>query len=275
MNVTKSVRILIFLIVLYVVSIGLVYVLQKYIIFLPKKLAPDYVFKFSDPYEEFFLRASDGAQINALYFNDANNQKGVVLYFHGNADNLQRWGKYRLDFTERGYDVLYMDYRGFGKSTGEQLEHLMYEDARMAYDWLLKKYEAKDIIIYGRSLGTAFASELASQVPARMLILETPFDNMQNVMESRAPLILPQFKYRFPNDEFIQKVKYPIYIFHGTADKIVPYEIATNLKVFLKTGDDFFTIENGKHKNLNTFVTYQKYMTQLLGERNSQNESEE
>lgn len=272
MNIAKSVRILTYLLVLYILSIALVYLLQKYIIFQPDKLAPDYVFEFSDPFEEFFLKTADGANINALYFKTEEAYRGVVLYFHGNADNLQRWGKYRIDFTKRGYDVFYIDYRGFGKSTGNQLESLMYDDAKLAYDWLLKKYTSEEVIIYGRSLGTAFAANVASKVDAKMLILETPFDNMQHVMESRAPLILPEFKYRFPTDEFIQKINYPIYIIHGTQDEVVPYDLALNLKVFLKAEDEFFTIENGKHKNLNTFAIYQQYLDQILGTRNLQKE---
>ena len=103
----------------YILGISLFYLFQKQLIFRPKKLAKGYTFDFQAQFQEYFFDTPDGEQVNALFFPTSNNSsKGVVLYFHGNADNLKRWAKYYSDFTSRGYDFLVMDYRGYGKSTG-------------------------------------------------------------------------------------------------------------------------------------------------------------
>ncbi len=241
--------------------------LQKYIVFHPKKLSKDYAFQFDVPFEEYFLKTKDAVTINALFFKQRTPiHKGVVLYFHGNADNLQRWGQYHSDFTSRGYDFFAVDYRGFGKSEGDIEEQKIYDDAILAYQWLREKYPAEKIILYGRSLGSSIASYLAARLPARMLILETPFDTLQGTLDSRKFALKIPFKlaYHFSNEAHLPQVTYPIFIFQGTKDWIVPYGSAAKLKPLLKESDNFFTIKNGKHKNLNTFADYHKNLDNIL-----------
>jgi uncharacterized protein len=233
------------------------YLFQKQLIFHPRSLATTYQYRFETKFEEFFLPTPDGEKINGLYFK-SNSPKGIVLYFHGNADNLQRWGKHASDFTSRNYDFALIDYRGFGKSTGEINETAMYNDAHLLYEWALQKYPTAQVIIYGRSLGTAVASGLAAKVAAKALILETPFYNIRSVFETQVPFLKLPFEmhYQFPTDAFVKQVQYPIHIVHGTKDEIVPYNGAILLKNIIKPTDSFITIEGGKHKNLNTFKEY-------------------
>ena len=250
----------------YILAIAGIYTLQKYIIFQPKKLDKDFEFVFENPFEEFFLNTSDETELHLLLFKTQLPRKGLVLYFHGNADNLQRWGHFHADFTSRGYDILMMDYRGFGKSTGTPDEAIFYQDARLVYDWVLEKYDAAEIIIFGRSLGCAVAAQLATQVDTRMVILETPFFNFKNLFQTQGRiLIFPfDFKYKFPNNEFLAKIKKPIYIFAGTKDWVVPNASTEKLKPLLKPIDRYFEIEGGGHKNLNTFEKYHEALDLIL-----------
>ncbi len=252
--------------ILYLSIIMIANLFQKNIIFRPVKLAKDYTYQFNAPFEEDFVKMPDDCHINTLFFKTTFPKKGIILYFHGNADNLQRWGKMHEDFTSRGYDFLVMDYRGYGKSEGEVSELKFYEDALYLYLKVKETYAVEDIIIYGRSLGTAVASNLAAQVPAKMLILETPFDNMRNLFRLQMRFIrIPLFlKYFFPTDKHIQKVNYPIHIFHGTKDRIVPYSSAKNLQKYLKPKDQFITIPKGKHKNLGSFQEFQDKLNNIL-----------
>ena len=258
-------NIIFWILVIYVLIISLVYLFQDKIIFQPKKLYKDYAFQFNNPYEELWLETSDKEKINALYF-VVEIPKGVVLYLHGNKGNLQRWAKYHKDFVSRGYDFLAIDYRGFGKSTGIPSEKGLYEDARTAYNWLLTKYKADQIIIYGRSLGTGVASQLAREVTARQLILETPYNTIQGAFSHAAPLLWYPFPFKssFSNEANLQAVEEPIFIFQGTNDYVVPYSSARLLKPYLKSGDEFFTIEGGGHKNLNSFSEYYQYLDQII-----------
>lgn len=251
---------------LWLLLTGFVYLAQGRIIFQKVPLPNTHVFEFDFPFEEFELLSSDSVAINALYFPTSLPRKGAILYFHGNADNLQRWGQYSEDLIRRGYDVLMIDYRGYGKSEGAPDEAAYYRDARMAYDWLHQKFPADQIVLYGRSLGAAIASQLASTVDARLLILETPFDNIQHAIETSVPVLwLPwPLKYHFANDRYLPKITYPVYIFHGTSDRVVSYRSAEALKPLLTLKDQFCTIEGGEHKNLGSFPQFQEALDKVL-----------
>lgn len=241
--------------------------LFKKSLFRPVKLPEDYHFKFSEPYQEHFLKTPDGVLLNLLSFKAATTpSKGVVLYFHGNRHNLQRWGAMHRDFTPLGFDFVALDYRGYGKSSGEPDEQRFFEDARLVYDWLCKKYAPEQIILYGRSLGSGMASALAAQVPARGLILETPFDNILGLMAAHLgrPDLTFDPPYIFPNDQHLRATKMPVLIFHGTNDSVVPYLSAHNLKQCLKPGDEFVTLEQGTHHNLNEFPLYRERLRAWL-----------
>lgn len=241
--------------------------LQKKALFRPTPLAPDHRYDFAEPFEEHFFDTPDGARLNALFFpTSLVPKRGVVLYFHGNRDNLQRWGALHADFTRRGYDFLVSDYRGYGKSTGEHDEASYFADALLLYHWLRQRYASSDIVLYGRSLGSGMASYLAAKVEARTVILETPFDNIGGLLASYIRRHAPPFEpaFLFPNDENLRASNLPLLIFHGTRDRVVPYSCAANLKKVMKPGDEFVTIEGGSHNNLNTFELYQEKLDRWL-----------
>ena len=137
------------LVVLYVMIGASLYVFQEKLLFRPTVLAQDYTFQFSQAFEEVNLKTDDGAIINAVYFKVAQ-PKGVILYFHGNAGDLSRWGLITEYFVEKDYDVFVMDYRTYGKSTGKLSETVLYSDAQMCYDYLKARYSETDITLYGR-----------------------------------------------------------------------------------------------------------------------------
>lgn len=239
---------------------------QEKLIFRPTTLPQDFTFSFSNPFEELFLKAEDGAVINAIHFK-TENPKGVILYFHGNAGNLSRWGKITEFFVEKDYDVLVMDYRTYGKSTGKLSEQALYKDAQMCYDYVLERYKESEIIIYGRSLGTGMATYLASNNNPKQLILETPFYSLADVAKGRFSLFPTKklLKYDFPSYKYVQDVNCPISVFHGTYDGIIPY--ASGIKLFNSMNQKdkmFFTIENGEHNNLIEFEEYQNYIQKIL-----------
>ena len=262
-------KVILWIVSFYILTIIGIYTLQRYIIFQPVELPLDYQFVFENPYDEFSIKTKDNETLNALLFQTDLPCKGLVIYFHGNADNLQRWGKFHSDFTSRGYDVFMSDFRGFGKSTGQPDELKLYDDAQLVYDFifdLVDKYKRSKVIIYGRSLGCAIASNLATKVEAQKIILETPFKNFSNLMKTNSRILfLPfDFKYYFSNDEHLSKIKKPIYIFVGTKDWIVPNQSSNQMKPLLKPSDQYIEIEGGGHKNLNTFNKYQQALDTIL-----------
>lgn len=262
-------KILIYIVIIVpAVLIGLgiaVYVFQERIIFHPEKLSNKYKFVFDVPFEELFYETKDGNKINALLFK-AENSKGIVYYHHGNAGNLESWGTRAIDFTSRGYDVLMYDYRGYGKSTGRiKNEKMLYGDALIIYKKLLYDYKERDIILYGVSLGSGIAAELANYNHPSKLILETPYYNFYDVAKFHYPY-LPNsllLHYQFKTDQFLPKIENPVYLFHGTEDETVPYSSSVRLAK-LSDNIKLFTIEDGSHNNLNTFHDYHQWLGEIL-----------
>jgi len=248
------------------VLLGIIYGLQDRLIFFPEKLPRHFHFAFKTPFEEVFLKIDAATEINALHFR-AKNPKGVLLYFHGNAGSLRTWGYLAEDYLRLNYDVFMVDYRGFGKSTGSRTEAALHQDAQFAYNYLTKQYPENNIIVFGRSIGTGLAVPVAAQNKPRALILETPFFNFNDVAKTHysfLPVTL-LLKYNFRSDKWMPKVECPVYIFHGTADNIVPYSSGKKLaELANKNRVKLITIPDGGHNDLSNYRHYQLAMRDIL-----------
>ena len=262
-------KILKYALIFYVLLVTLATIFQEKILFRNTQMDMNYQYQFKSNFEEIWFTPEADVKLNALYFKtDSTKRKGLILYFHGNADDLRRWGKYAEDFTKNGYDILMMDYRQFGKSTGEMSEKAFHADARYIYEWAKKRFPENEIIIYGRSLGTGIATRLASETNPKMLLLETPYYSLIDVGMSYLPIIPYDYllRYKMRTDLFIKQVRCKIHLFHGTKDEIVPYQSSLKLAALLnkKPFEIVTTIPNGKHKNLGEFREYQVALDSIL-----------
>jgi uncharacterized protein len=260
---SKLIKFSLYLVAGYLLVVVAIFLFQDKIIFQADKLDEAYEFKFAEPFTEITIFTGENNKLNGLVFNPKDVEpKGTILYFHGNADNLQRWGQYAVDFTTLGYSVLMIDYSGYGKSSGTPSELMLYQNAEDTWQWAQSHLPGRNFIIYGRSLGTAVAAQLASKHQASQLILETPFYQIEQTRFRF--LLLFGDKYKFANYQYLPEVKYPITIFQGTNDEVVPYSSALKLKPFLKQNDKFIVIEGGGHKNLRTFDRYHQELAKVL-----------
>lgn len=262
-------KVLIYVVLIYVSLILVTIVFQEKFLFRNTKLPIDYVYEFKGNFEELWFTPEANVKINALYFRtDSSKRKGLIVYFHGNADDLRRWGKHAEDFTKNDYDILMIDYRQFGKSTGELSEKALHSDAAYVYEWAKKRFAESEIILYGRSLGTGIATRLASENEPKMLLLETPYYNLSDVVKNYFPLIPYNLilKYQFRTDLCIKQVQCPIHFFHGTKDAVVPYKSSLKLAALLskKPSEILTTIPEGEHKNLGEFQLYHTALDSLL-----------
>jgi len=254
-----------YIIIGIVVLFILVYFLQEKFIFKPEKLKQDFQFKYDIPFRELFFDVEPGVRINGLHFY-REQPLGLILYFHGNTRSIKGWARYAKDFYRYNYDVVLVDYRGFGKSTGKRGEKEMLDDMQFVYNALSKQYHEHHIIVYGRSLGSGFATKVASENKPRYLILDSPYYNFQKVVERFLPILPVRYvlRYRLRTDKWIRHVNCHTYIIHGTKDRLIPIRHSEALQKLNPGKITLIRIHGGGHNNLPKFDEYHNFIRDIL-----------
>jgi len=257
--------ILIVLGIIAVMSIFL-YFFQERFIFHPEKLPKDFVFQYENQQvDEYNMELKPGVVINGLHFK-VDKPKGVVFYLKGNSKNIKGWGKFAVDFTLHSWDVIMMDYRGFGKSTGKMTQQGMKEDVQAVYDRIKSNVDEKYIVVYGRSLGTGLATKIASVNNPRLLILACPYFSISNNIKRYLPFIPLGLvlRYSMPTHKWMKYVKCPVKIIHGTNDKVIPMKSSIRLSKVNPKVTRLYPIIGGGHKNLHNFEGYHRALKEIL-----------
>ena len=255
------------ILIIYILGGVALFFLQDYILFRPVPLKKDYLYNFTAKHKEINIPVAENSNLNIVQFLPADSlAKGILLYFHGNKKNISWYAKYAPYFTDHGYEVWIIDYPGFGKSTGKFTEKNLYDWAGYLYRFARTKMNADSIIIYGKSMGTGIAAQLASKEPCKKLILETPYYDYPSVLKQYLPVYPLDWiiNYKIPTYEYLQKVKAPVTILQGTDDMIIWHDNAKRLQRFLKPGDEFVTIQDGEHNNLFSFKQTIEKLDSLL-----------
>jgi fermentation-respiration switch protein FrsA (DUF1100 family) len=178
----------------------------------------------------FFNR--DRLRLNGWFINSRNRPaSATVIYFHGKSGNIAGSGWLAENMARRGFDVLLFDYRGYGKSEGEiSDERDLYADADSAYEYVVNErgVSPEQVILYGHSLGTAAAVDLASRKRCSALIIESGLSSASEMASLMAPW-LPSWlhslaKNRFESARKLADVNCPVLVSHGEPDNIVPTE---------------------------------------------------
>jgi len=221
--------------------------------------------------EHWIPVGTNGQKLHAWWLKADDPNAPAILYLHGARWNLtgsvtrvERWRKL-------GFNVLAIDYRGFGQSSDVvPSETLAYEDAEAAWDYLRRMTPGKSRYIVGHSLGGAIATELACRRPdASGLVLEATFTSVKDMIANTAWSFLPVdlvLTQNFDTLKRIADVRVPVVIAHGTRDSVVPYEMGEKLYQAAKAPKLFVKVEGGSHHNL-SYVGYEQYraaITQLL-----------
>ena len=239
--------------------------MQERFIFKPEKLKQDFIYKYDAPFKELFFDIEPGVRINGLHFT-VDKPHGLVLYFHGNTRSIKGWARYAKDFYRYQYDVVLVDYRGFGKSTGKRTEKDMLNDMQFVYDDLAARYTEQHIIVYGRSLGSGFATRIASDNNPRYLILDAPYFSFTKAIERFLPMLPVRFVLRFHlrTDKWIEQVRCHTYIIHGTKDWLIPVRNSEKLQALNPKKITLIRINGGGHNNLPSFPEYHNFIRDIL-----------
>lgn len=252
-------------VIVYGVVVILLYTLQVRLIFYPGRLDPDFKFRLGEDDDEVYYRTADGELINALFFEGRS--RNVVLYFHGNAGDLSGWQFVAEDFTSHGFKVMVIDYRGYGKSSGGISEEGFYLDGAGAYQYLVEKgFKPENIIVYGRSIGSGVAVQVASKYPCKGLILEAPFASLKKLADEKLPFFFPSLYLKFPFDNLakINKVKCPVIFLHGTNDTLIPPSHSSSLFKHFTGKKEMILVEGASHNDLHTFPRYADFLKDVL-----------
>jgi fermentation-respiration switch protein FrsA (DUF1100 family) len=180
-------------------------------------------------YEEVQLTAGDGVRLHGWFLPNPHRRPAphTLLFLHGNAGNVSHRAASIAIFAELGLDQLIIDYRGYGRSDGNPSETGLYRDADAAWRWLTETrgVAPADIVVFGRSLGGAVATELAARVRPGALIVEASFTDVESMARLHHPLLAKYvpLRYRFPSAEHLARVRSPVLILHSPDDGIVPF----------------------------------------------------
>ncbi|NCT94007.1 MAG: alpha/beta hydrolase [Chitinophagaceae bacterium] len=243
----------------------LAYFIQEKLIFKPEKLRADFQFRYDIPFEELFFEPEPGVRINGLHFYRTE-PKGLILYFHGNSRSIKGWAKCAMDFYRYDYDVVLVDYRGFGKSTGKRTEKDMLNDMQHVYEKLKERFAEHHILVYGRSIGSGFAAKIAADNTPRYLILDAPYYSFRKVVERFLPILPVKYvlRYHLRTDKWIQKVNCHTYILHGTRDRLIPIHHSERLQHLSPHKITLIRIHGGGHNNLPSFPEYHNFVRDIL-----------
>lgn len=260
---------LLILLIGYLLLCLLLYFQQEKLIFFPRKLPKDYVFRFDEAFEERFIQAPDGVMLHGLLFKAGttrSHSQGLVFFLHGNAGALDQWGELADVYTRLNYDVFMLDYRGYGKSEGEiNSQEQLYSDVMTAYQHMAAEYGEQDIVVVGFSIGTGPAAMLAARQQPQKLLLLAPYYSLVDIMQQRFAFV-PTFllKYKFRTHAFLDKTTAPVYLFHGTEDEVIPYGSSVKLQQHLKPGDRFFSLGGLGHNGIHDHPAYRQTLSSIL-----------
>jgi hypothetical protein len=220
------------LIALYLGVLAYVYVTQRSFIYLPDARRPDLVASgATETFATVTLTAADGIA-TVSWYRAANAGRPTLVLFQGNAGNIADRVFKVVPFLQEGWGVLLVGYRGYGGNPGQPTEAGLYADGRAALDYLAQQGVVPGwLVLYGESLGSGIAVQMATEIRTGALVLEAPFTSLADMAQRQFPyfparrLVID----RFASLAKIGSIPTPLLILHGERDAIVPVDLGRRL----------------------------------------------
>lgn len=198
------------------------------------------------------ITTADGERLRAWHLPRAD-ARAQVVYFHGNGGNLSVWSDVLVGLWRERFDVVAVDYRGYGLSTGRPSEQGLYRDAEATVTYTQSHLRRADLplLYWGRSLGSTVAAYAAARQAPDGVILEAGFPDVRAVLAGNPVLwLLSVFStYRFPTAAWMSTVTTPTLVLHGTRDSVIPYRLGERLHDALPGPKRFVAIDGGDHND--------------------------
>lgn len=223
-------------------------------------------------YEDVRLETADNVVIHG-WLMTVDKPKGVVIFCHGNAGNIShRVDNLRL-FAELGFSVLIFDYRGYGQSSGKPTEAGTYLDGEAVYDYLVEVKEIKPekIVVFGRSMGAAIATYIASKRKCGGLIIESAFTSVPDIGQQLYPFLPVRLlsRYSYDSKARLKTIHCPVLVAHSPNDEIIPFSHGEQLFQVANQPKSFLTMKGGHNDGYYTTGKYyfdelDKFLTETL-----------
>lgn len=213
--------------------------------------------------------AVEGAKLSVLHL-ERPGARGVVFFLHGNAGNLQGWFGNADFYRQAGFDLVMPDYRGFGKSTGriasaEQLR----ADVRAVWDAVADQYRGRRVVLYGRSLGSGLAADLARQLsaegrPPDLTVLVSPYTSMRALAAEFYPWV-PGALLRYPleTERHLPGIAGPVLLVHAERDTLIRAHHAQRLQQ-LHPAVRLLVVPGADHNDLHEAPVYRDALRRAL-----------
>ncbi len=239
--------------IVYLGILGMLLVLERRIIYHPVTAADHWADPPDARFQDVVLPLPTGEQVHAWWLPQPG-AAGATLYCHGNAGNLSHRSRGCVRWAaELNNSVLIFDYPGFGKSTGTATEQTCYAAGEAAWTWLTReqRIEPRRVMLRGGSLGGAVAAELAARHDCRALVLIKAFSSIPDMAQQRFPWLPARYlvRHRYDNLAKLPRIHAPVFIAHGTADRVVPYAQGERLFAAANEPKEFMRLEGDDHND--------------------------
>jgi fermentation-respiration switch protein FrsA (DUF1100 family) len=204
------------------------------------------------------LVTADGERVIAWH-GAARPGQPTILYFHGNGGSLGARSERIRKYLARGYGVFMMTYRGYGGSTGRPSERANVADAKLAYDTLVALGVGADrIILYGESVGSGIAVQVAAEKHSAGLILDAPYTSIVDVAELHYPYLPARWLMtdRYETVRYMDRVTVPLLVIHGEADDVIPVEMGRAVYATARGPKELITLPGAGHSDHHLFGSY-------------------
>lgn len=233
----------------YAAAAGIMYIAQRQFIYFPDPARTSPAAANLPDVSERILSTPDGERIVAWY-GKAKPGQSTILYFHGNGGALELRRETIRRYLDRGRGMFMMAYRGYSGSTGSPSEVANIADAKLAYDTLVREgVSPDDIILYGESLGSGVAIQVAREKKVAGVILDSPYTSILELASMYYPWLPVGWllKDRYDSIGVISEVHAPLFILHGEADDVVPVQMGKRLFAAANEPKEMRTIADGGH----------------------------
>jgi fermentation-respiration switch protein FrsA (DUF1100 family) len=199
---------------------------------------------------DVWLTTRDGVKLHGWWIAPPG-ARVATLHLHGNGGNITHRGGHIRGLVAAGTALLLIDYRGYGKSEGWPTEKGLYADADAGYDYLIQQgFAPNRIVVYGESLGTAVAVDLAARRPVVGVILEAPFTSASDIAARVLPVVGPLVMRSYNTRARIGRVSAPIFILQGDRDEVIPFEMGQALYAAAPEPKQFWRVEGAHHSDI-------------------------